>query len=30
MKEAQYWGLVAIVGEKQIKVRAVLRKIGDG
>jgi hypothetical protein len=30
MKEVQYWGLVAIVGEKQIKVRAVLRKIGDG
>ena len=30
MKEVQYWGLVAIVGEKQIKVRAVLRKVGDG
>src|ERR1035437_6851398 len=30
MKEVQYWGLVAIVGEKQIKVRAVLRQIGDG
>jgi hypothetical protein len=30
MKEVQYWGLVAIVGEKQIKVRTVLRKIGDG
>jgi hypothetical protein len=30
MKEIQYWGLVAIVGEKQIKVRAVLRKVGDG
>jgi len=30
MKEVQYWGLVAIVGETQIKVRAVLRQIGDG
>ncbi len=30
MKEVQYWGLVALVGEKQIKVRAVLRQIGDG
>jgi hypothetical protein len=30
MKEVQYWGLVAIVGEKQIKVRAVLRRVGDG
>ena len=30
MKEHQYWGLVAIVGEKQIKVRTVLRRVGDG
>jgi len=30
MKEVQYWGMVAIVGEKQIKVRAVLRKVGEG
>ena len=30
MKEAQYWGLIAIVGEKKIKVRAVLRQVGDG
>ena len=30
MKEVQYWGLVAIVGEKGIKVRTVLRKVGDG
>jgi hypothetical protein len=30
MKEVQYWGLVALVGEKQIKVRAVLRRVGDG
>jgi hypothetical protein len=30
MKEVEYWGLVAIVGEKQIKVRTVLRRVGDG
>lgn len=30
MKEIQYWGLVAIVGESKIKVRAVLRQVGDG
>ena len=30
MKEVEYWGFVAIVGEKKIKVRAVLRKVGTG
>jgi len=30
MKEVEYWGLVAIVGEKKIKVRTVLRRVGDG
>ena len=30
MKEIQYWGLIAIVGEKKIKFRVVLRQIGDG
>jgi hypothetical protein len=30
MKEVEYWGLVAIVGEKRIKVRTVLRRVGDG
>jgi hypothetical protein len=30
LKEVEYWGLVAIVGQKQIKVRAVLRRIGTG
>lgn len=30
MKEVQYWALVALAGEKKIKVRAVLRQIGDG
>ena len=29
-KEAEFWGLIAIVGEKRIKVRTVLRRIGDG
>lgn len=30
MKEVEYWGLVAIVGLKEIKVRAILRRVGDG
>jgi len=31
MKEVEYWGLVAIVGEsKKVKVRAILRRVGDG
>lgn len=30
MKKVEYWGLVAILGENKIKVRTVLRKIGDG
>ena len=30
MKEVEYWGLVAIVSDTQIKVRTVLRKVGDG
>ncbi len=30
MKEVEYWGLVAIVGERRIKIRVVLRKIGTG
>lgn len=30
MKEVEYWGLVAIVGEQKIKVRTVLRRVGDG
>jgi len=29
-KFVEYWGFVAIVGQNQIKVRAVLRKVGDG
>lgn len=29
-KEAQYWGFVAIVGSPQIKIRVILRRIGDG
>ena len=27
MKEVEYWGLVAIVGEKRIKIRTILRKV---
>ena len=30
MKDVEYWGLVAIVGQRQIKVRAVLRRVGTG
>jgi hypothetical protein len=30
MKHVEYWGLVAIVGEKQVKVRTVLRRVGNG
>ncbi len=29
-KEVEYWGLIAIIGEKRIKVRTVLRRVGDG
>jgi hypothetical protein len=30
MKTVQYWGFVAIVGKSQIKIRVILRQIGDG
>ena len=31
LKQVEYWGFVAIVGEKkQLKIRVVLRRIGDG
>lgn len=30
MKEIEYWGLIAIVGENKIKVRTILRRVGDG
>jgi hypothetical protein len=30
MKEVEYWGFVAIVGEKRIKIRTVLRRVGEG
>lgn len=30
MKEVEYWGLVAIVGERGTKVRTVLRRVGTG
>jgi len=31
MKEAEYWGFIAIVGgQKNVKIRTVLRRIGDG
>ena len=30
MKEVEFWGLVAIIGEKIKKVKTILRRIGDG
>lgn len=30
MKEVEYWGLVAIVRERNVKVRVVLRRVGTG
>lgn len=30
MKETEYWGFVAIVGKNKIKIRVVVRKVGDG
>jgi hypothetical protein len=30
MKEVEYWGLVAILGENKIKMRTILRRVGDG
>jgi len=30
MKEVEYWGLVAIVREGNVKVRVVLRRVGTG
>ncbi|MFH1956371.1 MAG: hypothetical protein ABIJ28_01875 [Patescibacteria group bacterium] len=30
MKTVEYWGFIAIIGQNQIKIRVVLRRIGDG
>lgn len=30
MKEVQYWGFTAIVGASHIKIRVILRQIGNG
>lgn len=29
-KEIHYWGLIAIVGEEKIKIRTILRSVGNG
>ncbi len=29
-KEVQYWGFVAIIGSPSIKIRVILRRVGDG
>lgn len=30
MKEVEFWGLVAIIGEKSRKIKTILRRVGDG
>jgi len=30
IKTVQYWGFIAIVGKKQIKIRVIMRRVGDG
>lgn len=30
MKEVEYWGFVAIVGDKPIRIRAIVRRVGTG
>ena len=30
MKNAEFWGFVAITGRDQVKIRVILRRIGDG
>ncbi|MFZ4500236.1 MAG: hypothetical protein ACOYMZ_01910 [Minisyncoccia bacterium] len=30
LKEMQYWGITEVVGKQQVKIKVVLRKIGDG
>jgi len=30
MKEVEFWGLVAIIGEKSKKIKTILRRVGDG
>ncbi len=30
VKNVEYWGLIAIVGSRPIRVRVILRRVGDG
>ncbi len=30
LKAVEYWGFVAIIGDPQIKIRVILRRIGNG
>ncbi len=30
MKQIEYWGFIAIIGENRVKIRTILRRIGDG
>jgi len=29
-KNVEYWGLIAIIGDSNIKIRVILRRVGDG
>ncbi len=30
MKEVEYWGMIAIIGIKNVKIKAILRRVGNG
>lgn len=30
LKDVEYWGLIAVVGKQNVKIRVVLRQIGSG
>jgi hypothetical protein len=30
MKEVEYWGFAAIIGDNKIKIRTIIRRVGDG
>lgn len=30
LKNVEYWGLIAIIGENKIKIKTILRRVGDG
>ena len=30
MKEIEYWAFIAIIGEQRVKIKAIVRRVGDG